>query len=167
MKEDCSYLTLQLILLQHEGGSPLVTNWHTYQYAKFPWRFKSMNKIEACLQTRSILKFLSGESLPGSDRPLLVLKSVSRLSATILGQRRVLLSNFNEWLSTQDILFLFAFLMRNPMSRSGWVHVLGPDITQHISMLMEECMEGVVSGDPTPKVKLCYDTNFALCPTIH
>ena len=148
-------------LTASNGGSPLVTDWHTYQYAQFPWRFESMKKIEACLRTRSILKLLSGESLPGADRPLSVLNSVSRMSATILGQRRVLLSNSNEWLSTQDIQFLFAFLMRNTMSRSGSVHVLGPGITQHISMLMEECMEGVVSGDPTPEVKLCYDTNFA------
>ena len=144
-----------------DGGSPLVTNWHTYHYAQFPWSFKSMKNIEACLRTASLLKLLSGESLPSSDRPLLVRKSLSRLSGTIVGNRRVLLSNFKEWMSTQDILFLFAFLMRNTMSSSSLVHVLGPGITQHISVLMEECMEGVVSGDPTPEVKLCYDHNFA------
>jgi hypothetical protein len=119
-----------------------------------------MTKIEACLRTRPILKSLSAESLPDVDRPLSVLKSVSRMSGIILGQCRVSF-NSSEWLSTQDIQFLFAFLMRNPMSRSGLVHVLGPGITQHISMLMKECMDGVVSGHPTPKQKLCYDTNFA------
>jgi hypothetical protein len=78
----------------------------------------------------------------------------------ILGGPRVWF-NSSSWLSTtQDIHFLFALLMRNPMAKSGFVHVIGPAITQHISML-KGCMNAVVSKNPTPKQKLCYDNNFA------
>jgi hypothetical protein len=139
--------------------SPLGTDWRSYHYAEFPWKFESLRKIEACLIARPILKSLSLESLPDVDRPLLPLKTVSQMSGTILGQRRVSFDS-TEWLSTQDIQFLFAFLMRNPMSRSGFIHVLGPAITQHISLLMEKCMDGIVSGVPTPEELLCYDMNY-------
>ena len=142
-----------------DSGSPYHTHWKLYPYSQFPWKFESMMKIEASLRTRPILKFLSGEALPRTDRPLSVFKSVSRMSGLILGGSRVSF-NSSAWLSCQDIQFLFALLLRNPMAKSGFVHVIGPSITQHISML-KGCIDTVVSKNATVKEQDVYDSNLA------
>jgi hypothetical protein len=101
--------------------------WKKYQYAKFPWPFPSMKRVEGYLDSRPILKGLSGEALPLTDRPLMIARSFSTISGLIVGERRAIMNSIS-WLSTDEIQFIFAFLMRNPESCSGWFHVVGPSI---------------------------------------
>jgi hypothetical protein len=114
------------------SDSKSVLTWKNYQYAKFPFPYSSMKRIEGYLESRPILKWLSREPLPLTDRPLSITRSMSTMSGMIIGQRRSLL-NATSWLSTDEIQFLFAFCMRNPESNSGLFHVLGPSITHKIS----------------------------------
>ena len=90
-------------------------DWRTYTYAKFPWRAPSMKKIEGYLDTRPILGWLSGEALPLTDQPLKTTRSVSNMSGMIVGSARQKFS-CSSWLSTDDIQFLFALLLRNQES---------------------------------------------------
>ena len=49
-----------------------------------------------------------------------------------------------SWLSTDEVQFLFAFLLRNQDNNSGVVHVLGPMITHkvgHVYKLMPAILE--------------------------
>jgi hypothetical protein len=56
------------------------------------------------------------------------------MSGTIVGERRLSFKS-SSWLSTNDIQFLFAFLMCNSKAKSGIFRVIGPAITQHITMV--------------------------------
>jgi hypothetical protein len=109
------------------SDSKSVLTWKNYQYTKFPFPYSSMKRIEECLESQPILKWLSGEPLPLTDSPLSIPRSMSTMSGMITGQRCSLL-NAKSWLSTDEIQFLFAFCMRNPESNSGLFHVLGPSL---------------------------------------
>jgi hypothetical protein len=95
-----------------------------------------MNKEieEEYLDTHPILTWLSVEPIPVTDCPLQVARTLSTMSGTIVGERRLLL-NSSSWLCTDDIQFLFAFhLMCNPENNPGFFHVIGlVAITQQIT----------------------------------
>jgi hypothetical protein len=82
----------------------------TYSYATFPWPCHSMKRIEEYLDTRPILRSLSDEPLPITDRPLMVSRSMSNMSGRIHGSTRKSL-NSQSWLRTDEDQFLFAFLL--------------------------------------------------------
>jgi hypothetical protein len=137
-----------------------VVTWKQYRYAIFPWHFPSMKRVEGYLDSRPILRGLSGGPLPITDRPFRPQKSLSRLSGLINGERRGLL-NSTSWLATDEIQFLLAFLMRNPESITGWFHVLGPSILDTLSTIYKihqqvKRNDGVIP----PKVLRKYNYNF-------
>jgi hypothetical protein len=112
-----------------DSDSDKEPTWKGHFYASFPWQFPSMKRIEGFLDSRPILKGLSGDPLAITDRPLCTKKSMSRISGQINGQCRTKM-NSTSWLSTDEVQFLFAFLLRNQDNTSGVFHVLGPMITQ-------------------------------------
>jgi hypothetical protein len=118
-----------------ESNSKSVSTEKTSVHAKFPWPCHSMKLIEEYLDTQPILSSLSGEPLPRTDRPLITTRSPSSLSGTILQEKRQQLTS-QSWLSTDEIQFLFAFLLRNRQS-NRFVHVLGPAIMHNLALLQE------------------------------
>ena len=133
-------------------------SWKAYQYAKFPWPFRSMKRVEGYLDSRPILRGLSGDPLPITDRPLMIAKSLSTMSGTIIGERRVMLHK-TSWLTTDEIQFLFAFLLRNPESNSGWFHIVGPSILQNLSSLYR-IFPRIKDIDIPPELLQEYNSNF-------
>jgi hypothetical protein len=115
-------------------------NWMAYVYAKFPLLAPSMKIIEGYLDSQPILRWLSGEPLPLTERPLLYRTSDSIISGKIVGDRRQVLNSTSSWLSTDDIQFLFVLFLWN-QDASTCFHVLGPAIMNrvHIAyMIMEK-----------------------------
>ena len=106
------------------------TTWNNYVYAKFPFYWHSMKRIESYVENCPILKWLSTEPLLDTDRPFVTTPSVSTTSGTIVGQHRATFDH-DTWLKTDDMQFLVAFLMRNKLSSiNEKVHVLDPTITR-------------------------------------
>jgi hypothetical protein len=110
--------------------------WKTDYYAKFPWRFRSMKRIEGLLDSHPILKGLSGKPFPDTHRPLCTKRSMSRISGQITGMHQTTMHS-TSWLCTDEVQFLFAFLLRNQDSTSGVIHVLGPMITHKVALVYE------------------------------
>ena len=104
-----------------ELASP--NSWKEYVYAKFPLVLPSMMRIESYVDICPVLKWLSTERLPETDRPFVPTRSLSTTSGKILGHARAWFES-DTWLKTDDIQFLVAFLMRNKLSNNGFVHVL-------------------------------------------
>jgi hypothetical protein len=141
---------------------PLHETWKSYHYSKFPWPAQSMKEIEAYLDIRPILGWLSGERLPLTDRPLPIGESgtLSTMSGTIVGDGRLMLHS-SSWLSTDDIQFLFAFLLRNPVNNPGFVHVIGPAITHQVAMVQSVIYEiSQVKENASMQAKNCYLSNI-------
>jgi hypothetical protein len=107
--------------------------WQTYCYSKFPFVSSSMKKIESFVDICPILKWLSRERLPMTDRPYIPTRSLSIVSGKIYGSARASLQP-EAWLKTDDIQFLVAFLMHN-RDDTGFVHVLDPTITKKVSQV--------------------------------
>jgi hypothetical protein len=124
------------------ANASLKPDWMTFVYATFPSDKLSMRIIEGYIDSRPILKWLSGEQLPVTDRPLFYTKSVSTISGQIVGERQLNLHT-TSWLSTDDILFLWAFLLCN-QDANRWFHVLGPAIMDKVHAaykIMEKAMK--------------------------
>jgi hypothetical protein len=98
--------------LTPESDSRSASTWKLYNYAKFPWPSSSIKRIEQYIDAHPILSGLSGDALPLTDRPLSTQRSMSRMSGQIVGECRTML-NSTSWLSTDEVQFLLAFLMRN------------------------------------------------------
>ena len=77
-----------------------------------------------------------------------------------MGDRRVKMSS-SSWLSTDEIQFLFAFLMRNIDSNTGFLHVLSLSITKNI-FYVHDCMPVMMEKkeDAPQDVKRTYQTNL-------
>jgi hypothetical protein len=101
------------------ANASLKPDWMGFVYAKFPNDKLSMRMIEGYLDSCPIFKWLSGEPLSLTDRPLFYIKSVSTISGQIVGERRLNLTH-TSWLSSDDVLFLFAFLLCN-QDGNGWL----------------------------------------------
>jgi hypothetical protein len=140
-----------------DSNSDLEINWPSYVYAKFPQPCHSMKKIEGYVDTCPILSWLSGEPLPKMERSLLYLRSPSRTSGSVLGIRRKSLDS-QSWLSTDEIQFLFAFLLRNQDSNT-FFHVLGPTITHKVA-IVQEAMSKILEETATDKDCSAYDYNI-------
>jgi hypothetical protein len=137
-----------------ESDSKSETTWKSYAYAKFPWPSPSMKRIEGHLDTHPILRWLSGEPLPVMEHPFFITRSMSTMSGMIIGNAWQLL-NSRSWLSTNEILFLFAFLLRNPES-NRFFHVLGPTITNKVAIAYHT-MAKIVHGNATDKDVISYN----------
>ncbi|MCK7580960.1 MAG: hypothetical protein MZV65_38670 [Chromatiales bacterium] len=114
--------------------SPCTQDWKKYQYAKFPCVFPSMKKLEEFFDTRPILKWLSGEPLPLTNRVYSPAKSATVMSGQIIGSCWSSM-NRTSWLVTDEIQFLFALLMRNQKIEKPYFHVVHPNVTQTIASL--------------------------------
>jgi hypothetical protein len=141
-----------------QSNSEIILTWQKYGYAQFPFSSPSMKRIESYLDTRPILRWLSIERLPLTDRPLTPRRSLCSLSGKILGSARVSLKP-HTWLQTDEILFLFAFLMRNKENNNGFVHVLGPAITDKISKVYK-LFRTMRQGSATEKEAQTYNYNL-------
>jgi hypothetical protein len=110
------------------GGS---STWEGYHYAQFPGQFRSMKGIEGFLDTHPILKGLSFDQLPITNRPMAMAttRSMSRMKGHITGLIRTRMHS-TSWLCTDEVQFLLAFLLCNEEKNKGLFHVLGPMITQ-------------------------------------
>jgi hypothetical protein len=136
--------------------SPIKPSWKTYGYSRFPYQAKSMKVIESFVEFSPILKFLSLDRLPLTDRPLMTARSASTMSGLILGEKRVSL-NTSSWLRTDEIQFLLAFLTRN--QESSFFHILGPSITHTLSELYVT-MPLVMRNKATDEDLQAHKTNF-------
>jgi hypothetical protein len=105
--------------------------WKTYTYCKFPYACDSMEKIESFANDLPILKSFFLSSHPLTHHPLECKRSASSISGLIMGDRRVKMTS-SSWLSTDDIQFLFAFLMHNIDGNTGFLHILSSSITKCI-----------------------------------
>jgi hypothetical protein len=82
------------------------------------------------------------------------------MSGLIVGDRQVKMAS-SSWLSTDEIHFLFAFLMCNIDGNTGFLHVLSLSITKNIydvHDLMPVMMEK--KEDDPVDVKRTYETNL-------
>jgi hypothetical protein len=127
-------------------------------YAQFPWPCHSMKLIEGYLETRPILTWLSGDPLPITDRPLITTTSKSKISGSVLGERRKLLNSPDSWLSTDEIQFLVAFLTRNQES-NRFFHVLCPTITHKIAIVYAS-MSAILAGTANEEQHSSYGSNL-------
>jgi hypothetical protein len=116
-----------------------------------------MKAIEGYLESRPILKWLSGVPLSLTDRPLIVTRALSTMSGTVLGNRRKSL-NGESWLSTDEIQFLYAFLLRN-REENKYLHVLGPAITHKIAIVYD-LLSTNSAGDADEQQHRSYDYNM-------
>ena len=144
-------------IVDSDCNPDLVKNWKSYVHAKFPWLGGSMKKIEMHLDTHPILLWLSGEALPKTDRPLIYSRSLSRMSGSVLGIRRKSL-DLQSWLSTDEIQFLFAFLLRNQDSNQ-FFHVLDPAITNKVATV-QEAMQKILEETATDEDHRAYEYNL-------
>jgi hypothetical protein len=111
-----------------------------------------MEKIEGYLESRPILKWLSGDPLPITNRPMSFGRS--HHSGVITGECRTGLTP-NSWLQTDHIQFLFAFLLRNPETRSGLFYVVPPTIMQSVHDVYK-VMPRIVDGTADDGAQLAY-----------
>ena len=81
-----------------------------YKFAKFPCNL-SMNTIEGHLDSRPVLRLLSGEALAHTECPLLFTKSVSTISGIINGDSQQNLVDDECFPSHDELQFLLAFLL--------------------------------------------------------
>ena len=138
--------------------SDSASTWKIYFYAQFPWPFTSMKRIEGHLDSRPILKGLSGDPLPLTDHPLSIHRSMSRISRQINGKRQTMMDS-TSWLSTDEIQFLLAFLLCNEENNSGVFHVLGPMITHKVA-LVYEVMPAILNENATEMDQRTYQSNM-------
>jgi hypothetical protein len=127
-------------------------------YAKFPWPCHSMKVIEGYLQNCPILRLLSFDALAITDRPLLTTTSKSKISGSVLVERRELLKSPGCWLNTDDIQFIVAFLMRNKESNNSF-HVLCPTITHKIA-LVYKYLAAKQAGNANDEQRRSYHSNL-------
>ena len=104
-----------------------------YCYARFPCNVP-MNRIEGYLDSRPILKWLSGEPLPLTERPLLFRISKGSPAGHIFGHRQKQMIDDQCWINTGEVEFLVAFLLRN-QETSRCFHVIGPAIMDKVTNL--------------------------------
>jgi hypothetical protein len=83
---------------------------------------------------------------------------MSTISGQINGARRTKM-NATSWLHTDEIQFLFAFLLRNQHDTRGVFHVLGPMITHKLSLVCE-VMPAVNSESATVEQQRTYEANM-------
>jgi len=133
-------------------------SWKSHFYAKFPWPLPSMKTVEGYLDLKPILKGLSGDALPLTDRPLPIQRTVSTLSGQITGQTRTQM-NSTSWLCTDEIQFIFAYLLRNPHENRGVFHVLGPMIMHKVS-LVYTVMGAILCNKATDEQQSTYASNM-------
>ena len=105
-----------------------------YKFAKFPCNLP-MNVIEGYLDSRPLLRLLSGESLSHTERPLLFTKSVSNISGMINGDSRQKLVDDEFSPSHGELQFLLAFLLCSQEKRSRCFHVIDPTIMDDVNQL--------------------------------
>jgi hypothetical protein len=117
-----------------------------------------MKMIEGYLDSRPILKGLSGEPLPLTDRPLPIHGTMSTISGQINGNRRTMM-NSTSWLCTDEIQFLFALLLCNQHDNSGVFHVLGPMITHKVALVCG-LMPAINSENATFEQQRTYQCNM-------
>jgi hypothetical protein len=119
-----------------------------------------MKKIELFANALPVLKWFSLSSLPLTDRPLEWKPSASSMSGLIVGDRRVKMTS-SSWLSTDEIQFLFAFLMRNIDGNTGFLHVLSSSITKNIHDVHDLMPVMIKMKDNAPNdVKGSYQANL-------
>jgi hypothetical protein len=127
-----------LTVVDLTGSSDSESNptWKSYTYCKFLYPCDSMKKIESYADDLLILRWLPLSALPLTHRSLVCMRSASVMSGLIVGKCRVEMTS-TSWLSTDEIQFLCAFLMRNKEGNTGFLHVLGPSITNNIFNLFQ------------------------------
>jgi hypothetical protein len=86
--------------------------WKSYTYCKFPCACDLIEKIESFANDLPIVRSLSMSLLPLTCCPSECKQSASLMSGLTVGDRRVKMTS-SSWLSTNEIQFLFTFLMRN------------------------------------------------------
>ena len=82
------------------------------RYAKFPYRYKSMKKLEECSDNFIIMKGLSGEGLPLMDHPFTYKLNIGNVAGMICHSLWASISEMS-WLHTDKTAFLYAWLTRN------------------------------------------------------
>jgi hypothetical protein len=134
--------------------------WKTYTYCTFPYGCDSMKKIELFAKDLPVLKWFLLSSLPLTDRSLEWKPSASSMSGLIVGEHRVKMTS-SSWLSTDDIQFLFAFLMCNIDGNTGFLHVLSSSITKNIHDVHDLMPVMIEMKENAPKdVKQRYQANL-------
>ena len=141
-----------------DGG--VLSTWKGYHYAQFPWQFRSMKTIEGFFDTRPILKGLSFDQLPNTNRPMPMAtkRSMSRMKGYISGLMRTRMHS-TSWLCTDEVQFLLAFLLRNEEKNKGVFHVLGPMITHKVSIVYQH-LSAILKGTATDTDHRAYQSNL-------
>jgi hypothetical protein len=79
------------------------------------------------------------------------------MSGSVLGIRRKSMDS-QSWLSTDEIQFLFAFLLRNEASNTSF-HVVGPDITNKVA-IVQEALSKILKETASDEDHRAYDYNL-------
>jgi hypothetical protein len=107
----------------------------SYEYAIFPRWCQSMKRIEQFVDSHPILIHLSDQPLPDTECLLTVRRAESKMVGKIHATRWISF-NSETWLSTDEIQFLFAYLLRNQICNRSF-HVIPPFITQSVADLYD------------------------------